>query len=169
MARLHLVGDAAGEVVLEERPALPHHVPVVLPADQVAEVGGTAWLARMFCIVKGAADNSSTTAMTTRCGSRWQISPRFARRARRDDEYRDHRSSSATANPATNSATTSPLAWRVMSNAVSGRWLGMGGARSAGLPLEPGEHDTRIRPNTTTAFGTAAQHDPNHFIGTAGG
>ena len=30
----HAVGDAAGEVVLEERPALPHHVPVALPADE---------------------------------------------------------------------------------------------------------------------------------------
>ena len=30
----HPVGDAAGEVVLEERPRLPDHVPVALPADQ---------------------------------------------------------------------------------------------------------------------------------------
>src|SRR2546423_706696 len=34
------VGDAAGEIVLEECPALPHHVPVVLPADHVADIGG---------------------------------------------------------------------------------------------------------------------------------
>ncbi len=33
----HAVGDAAGEIVLEERPALPHHVPVRLPADQAGE------------------------------------------------------------------------------------------------------------------------------------
>ena len=32
-------GDAAGEVVLEEGPALPHDVPVALPADQVGEAG----------------------------------------------------------------------------------------------------------------------------------
>ena len=36
----HAVGDAAGEVVLEERPGLAHHVPVVLPADAVRDVGG---------------------------------------------------------------------------------------------------------------------------------
>ena len=30
----HAVGDAAGEIVLEERPALPDHVPVALPADE---------------------------------------------------------------------------------------------------------------------------------------
>ena len=36
----HAVGDAAGEIVLEERPGLAHHVPVVLPADAVRHVGG---------------------------------------------------------------------------------------------------------------------------------
>ena len=36
----HAVGDAAGEVVLEERPRLAHHVPVALPAHQVADIGG---------------------------------------------------------------------------------------------------------------------------------
>ena len=35
----HLVGDAARKVVLEERPGLPHHVPMALPADQVADIG----------------------------------------------------------------------------------------------------------------------------------
>ena len=35
----HAVGDAPGEVVLEERPALPHHVPVALPADQAGDAG----------------------------------------------------------------------------------------------------------------------------------
>jgi hypothetical protein len=35
----HAVGDAAGEVVLEERPALAHHVPVALPADQAGDAG----------------------------------------------------------------------------------------------------------------------------------
>ena len=34
-----LVADAAGEVVLEERPALPDDVPVALPAHEVDEVG----------------------------------------------------------------------------------------------------------------------------------
>ena len=33
------VGDAAGEVVLEEGPALADHVPVVLPADHVGQAG----------------------------------------------------------------------------------------------------------------------------------
>jgi len=36
----HPVGDAAGEIVLEERPALAHHVPMALPADQVRHIGG---------------------------------------------------------------------------------------------------------------------------------
>jgi hypothetical protein len=36
----HPVGDAAGEIVLEECPALPHHVPMALPANQVANLGG---------------------------------------------------------------------------------------------------------------------------------
>jgi hypothetical protein len=35
----HAVGDAPGEVVLEERPALPHHVPVALPADEARRPG----------------------------------------------------------------------------------------------------------------------------------
>ncbi len=36
----HAVGDAAGEVVLEKGPGLAHHVPVVLPADAVGDIGG---------------------------------------------------------------------------------------------------------------------------------
>ena len=36
----HPVGDAAGEIVLEEAPGLPHHVPVILPAYQVHQAGG---------------------------------------------------------------------------------------------------------------------------------
>ena len=31
------VGNAAGEIVLKERPALPHHVPMRLPADHAGE------------------------------------------------------------------------------------------------------------------------------------
>ena len=38
----HLVGDTAGEIVLEEGPALPHHMPVALPADQVGDIGRDA-------------------------------------------------------------------------------------------------------------------------------
>ena len=34
----HPVGDAAGEIVLEEAPGLPHHVPMVLPPDAVRHV-----------------------------------------------------------------------------------------------------------------------------------
>ena len=34
---MHAVGDPAGEVVLEERPALAHDVPMVLPAHEVAQ------------------------------------------------------------------------------------------------------------------------------------
>ena len=33
----HAVGNAAGEIVLKERPALAHDVPVRLPADQAGE------------------------------------------------------------------------------------------------------------------------------------
>ncbi len=33
----HAIGDAAGEIVLEERPALAHHVPMRLPADEAGE------------------------------------------------------------------------------------------------------------------------------------
>ena len=36
----HAIGNAAGEIVLKERPALPHHVPMRLPADQPGERRG---------------------------------------------------------------------------------------------------------------------------------
>ena len=37
-AGLHdAIGNAAGEIVLKERPALPHHVPVRLPANEAGE------------------------------------------------------------------------------------------------------------------------------------
>ncbi len=67
---MHAVGDAAGEVVLEERPGLPHHVPVVLPADAVGDVGGDRLVHQQM--LRGgrrpAAANSSTTAMPASSG-----------------------------------------------------------------------------------------------------
>ena len=36
----HPIGNAAGEIVLKERPALPHHVPVRLPANEAGERRG---------------------------------------------------------------------------------------------------------------------------------
>ena len=36
----HAVGNAAGEIVLKERPALAHHVPMRLPADHAGERRG---------------------------------------------------------------------------------------------------------------------------------
>ena len=35
----HAIGDAAGKVVLEERPALADHVPVILPTNKIREAG----------------------------------------------------------------------------------------------------------------------------------
>ena len=36
----HAIGNAAGEIVLKERPALAHHMPMRLPADQAGERRG---------------------------------------------------------------------------------------------------------------------------------
>ena len=49
-AGLHdAVGDAAGEVVLEEGQALPHHVLVLLPADRAVRPGMIAWCCSRSC------------------------------------------------------------------------------------------------------------------------
>ena len=66
----HLVGDAAGEIVLEERPALAHHMPVVLPADHVGDVGRDRLIGDEVLRRDAQADGaiSSTNAMpSSRC------------------------------------------------------------------------------------------------------
>ena len=78
-AGLHdAVGDASGKIVLKERPALPDDVPMILPADEIAE-------ARIDCLIgqrvlesqRGRTDDQHDD------GHQHQQTPRLTQRRRR--------------------------------------------------------------------------------------
>ena len=96
-ARLHdAVGDPPREIVLEERPALPHHVPVALPADQVRETGGDRLVRDQALQQKGTRPHQQEDerhAKELRPGLRQQRARRMVRDQRHHapDEDRDRR------------------------------------------------------------------------------
>ncbi len=112
----HAGGDASGEVVLEERPRLPHHVPMVLPAMRLETLAAMPWFITRCWVVK--ASGRSTSSSTGHAEhSIAALRPDVVRRGvgdQRDhfaDEDRMVTSSSATTSPIANRPANSPFAW----------------------------------------------------------
>ena len=157
----HAGGDAAGEVVLEECPGLAHHIPVVLPADTVRDIGRYRLIGHE--VLRG--ERERPQHQQHQCHAE-QVRPEFleqlVRLVRRDerhdaaDEHRNHgveqRDHETGSEQAKQQAARLPGEMPIERH-QPGRRLGLSGRGSRfQRPLEYGKHRTGLFKADTAAW-----------------
>ncbi len=173
----HAVGDAACEIVLEERPRLAHHVPVVLPADAVRHVRRDRLVGDQ--ILRRECQRPRDQQHE---GHAQEVRPEFrkqlVRRARRDQghdaahEHGDGRIEQSHHEAGREQSREQPL--RLAGEVPKERDEARRGLRPLGCvgrlqqPFEEPEHGTSSnggRSPVRRLSASKAWHDPRHFIG----